>query len=190
MSMDLDLPWDRYALITTIARQFESTGRSLGKTALQKLVFFLQELHGVDVGYEFALYTYGPFCSDLMHDLDITSAMDGVAISYNPDLNEYNIVPNGNCEAILQRASGFVENNLGAIDNVIAEFGTYTARELELRATIVHAERDAHRREQAITEATLVADVHEIKPHSPVATIQRAVHELRDKSYINIDGQV
>lgn len=55
--------WARYALIAELAERLRE--RPFGRTALQKLTYLLQELHGVDTGYEFPLHTYGPYSSGL-----------------------------------------------------------------------------------------------------------------------------
>ena len=41
----------------------------LGRTAIMKLAYFLQTLKGVPLDYDFRLYTYGPFDSDVLSDV-------------------------------------------------------------------------------------------------------------------------
>ena len=42
----------------------------LGKTAVMKAVFMLQQVKGIKLGYDFSIYTYGPYASDVMADID------------------------------------------------------------------------------------------------------------------------
>jgi hypothetical protein len=41
----------------------------LGRTALMKMAYFLQTIKGVSLGYDFRMYTYGPFDQDVLDDL-------------------------------------------------------------------------------------------------------------------------
>src|SRR2546429_4005979 len=84
MSADLDLPMERYGLIADLAYRMSQKGFAFGKTALQKLVYFLQELYGIDVGYRFRPYNYGPFDSTLLAELDAVTGLDGVIIESLP----------------------------------------------------------------------------------------------------------
>lgn len=183
MRVEHELPWEQYALLTELAVRMHGRGR-LGKTAVQKLVYFLQELHGVDVGYDFPLYTYGPYSSDLMYDLDVCDGMGGVAIQYQPAINGYDIKPGPIADKVRREAGEFLRDNAAAIDAVVSEFGSCSARDLELRATIVFAEREGRRRGQPLTRATLVERVAEIKPHFSRAEISGALDSLARRGHI------
>jgi hypothetical protein len=52
--------FDQYALIALLAKRVGGADRRLGKKAIQKNVHLIQELGGVDAGYRFSFYTYGP----------------------------------------------------------------------------------------------------------------------------------
>jgi hypothetical protein len=69
----------RIDFIHTIASKLR--GADLGRTPLMKLAYFAQELHGVPLGYHFSLYSYGPFDSSVLSDLDIAKAMTAVDVS-------------------------------------------------------------------------------------------------------------
>ena len=72
--------WNRVGLISDFAKRLELKKTQFGKTAVMKYLFILQEVFKVPLGYEFSLYTYGPYCSDVLSDLDYTEAIDGVKI--------------------------------------------------------------------------------------------------------------
>ena len=187
MKVKLDLlqvPWHRYAVIAELAGRLGGRDTGVfGKTALQKYVYFLQELHGVDCGYEFTLYTYGPFSSELLGDLDVAEVMDGVEVEYLPRVNGYDIRPGTKAEKIRTRAGEFLDHARPAIDGLVDEFGGMLARDLELRAPLVYAARDASRRGPA-SEDALVNFVHGIKPRFTTAEIRAALHELREKGHV------
>ena len=54
----------RLGILAELARQAR-----LGRTALMKILFFLQESRGVPLNYQFSLYSYGPFDSDVLSDI-------------------------------------------------------------------------------------------------------------------------
>jgi uncharacterized protein YwgA len=77
MKTDFEIPYDRYALIAELAHRSDS----LGRTSLQKKIYLLQTLFYVNLGYDFTLYTYGPFTSEILSDLDVAEAMGAVRVN-------------------------------------------------------------------------------------------------------------
>src|SRR3972149_288481 len=65
----------REAVIAALAERSKS---SLGRTAIMKLTYFLQELRGVPLGYSYRLYTYGPYDSQVLEDLKIATDKEAV----------------------------------------------------------------------------------------------------------------
>src|SRR5262249_27965292 len=55
-----------------------SRNHQLGRTALMKLTYFLQELEGLRLGFHFTLYTYGPFQSEVLSDLATAISLEYV----------------------------------------------------------------------------------------------------------------
>ena len=64
--MRADLLTTRLGVFAELAK---SAKNAFGRTALMKLCYFLQEVKGVPLRYEFSLYSYGPFDSDVLADL-------------------------------------------------------------------------------------------------------------------------
>jgi len=174
--------WAQYALIAEFAERLRE--QPFGRTALQKLMYLLQELHGVDTGYEFPLHTYGPYSSDLSADLDTLSAMQGVEVVPDQRQGGFHISPGARSPSIRKMGADLVRPHLRAIDRVTQEFGGMSAKELELRATLVFAERDARRRGNMLAEDGLVEVVHEIKPNFSREQIRAALRELRGQEHI------
>src|SRR5262249_12172233 len=66
-SKDLDMTQELARRLATIVALVErSSGKSLGRTAVMKLLYFLSALRGVQLGYRFTLYSYGPFDSEVL----------------------------------------------------------------------------------------------------------------------------
>ena len=57
--------WNKYAIIVFLVKEYAKQGR-IGRTALQKLIYLLQELFNINCGYDFKFYTYGPFSSEIL----------------------------------------------------------------------------------------------------------------------------
>jgi hypothetical protein len=177
---------NRHGIIAELARRTNQRGFNLGKTALQKHVYFLQTLHDVNSGYDFRLYTYGPFSAQILSDLDTVEFIDGVTIGYDSSVSGYRIRPGNNVDNVTESASDFLEHASDAIDEVLDDFGSLSAKDLELRATIVYAEREARDEGRTLELKELAETVHSIKPHFPMAVVLAAVKELQGKQHIEL----
>jgi hypothetical protein len=182
----LGFPWEQYAVIVELAIRMLERGERLGKTALQKYVYLLQTVYGIDCDYDFPLYTYGPFSTSLLGDLDAAEGLQGVTVKYLRDINGYEILPGPKADVLKSKAREFLEGASPAIDRLLEEFGGFNARELELRATIVFADRDT-RRKGGVTEDEIVRIVHRIKPHFSQAVIRDAVRELAQAGHVRLN---
>jgi len=182
------LPWRRYGLIADLANKLKGIPL-FGKTKLEKLVYLAQELYGVDAGYIFKLYTYGPFSSQLLQDLDFVQSIKGVVVEDCTMCScGYDIVPGEQNEWARENASEFLgkeEVKLG-IERVVKDFGNLTAKDLELRATIVYVQRYMQNQENALSRDQLVKMVKDIKPGFAEETIREAVMELEGKGFVSV----
>lgn len=169
---------DRYALIAEVIRRFEKAHYRLGKTALQKIVFLLQRSCGVDVGYSYTLYTYGPFCADLARDLDVVEAFGAAQVSYDLSFGGYQIHPGPANEEVRNYAAVFLQSISGNLDKLVADFGGLSAKELELRSTLVYLMKPSLSREE------LVQQVRDVKPHFSPDLIATALQEIEAKGYV------
>ncbi len=167
----------QYALIAFLAKRFG--GPRLGKKALQKSVHLLQELGGVDAGYRFSFYTYGPYSSTLAGDLDIVAMRGGAKVSYNATDNYYAIEATPETEGVIARGQEFIDRHRTRIDRVLDRFGGRTAKDLELVSTIVYLRRHAP---AGIfdDDAKLIERVRNLKPKYSDAEITTAIREVRE----------
>lgn len=175
-------PWDQYALLAEFASRMD--GQRLGRTALQKFTYLLQELHGVDAGYDFPLYTYGPFSSELLGDLDTLAALQGVSVAADVRQGGYLISPGPRIDSIRNMGAAFLRTHEASITAVLDAFGGMSAKDLELRSTVVFAQRDALRKGKAPDEESLVETVREIKPHFSIDQVRAAITELSERGYL------
>ena len=180
MMASIEIPWERYGTIAYIA---EAVG-SLGKTALQKLVYFLQEWRRVPLGYSFDLYTYGPFSADLMGDLDYTAFLGAVNVQYIIN-GGYSISSAEKNQEVRDRASAFLTTYEADFAEVVRLFGKCAAWQLELRATIHLACQQMLSTMEPLSDEGIVDVIHSLKPGKFTdQQIKQAVDELREHHVI------
>lgn len=160
--------------------------RKLGRTQVMKLFYFLQELKGVDLGYDFRLFNYGPFDADVLADL--SSACNKGAVSEETVLYPrgygYEIKP-GPCADDLVRELEASHADLAKVaDEVVAEFANFGAGELELRSTILFVERELNANGSPPDKDELAKRVGEIKPHFGKPLILNRIDEMRAKGWL------
>lgn len=163
----------RIAALVEIAER-RSTPR-LGKTAMQKLLYLLQEGLDVPLGYHFELYTYGPYESLIMHDIDYGSATNVLDVTYEPDAG-FSIRP-GPVAAEVRSYREALKRQYGQqLNDLISKFGRLSARELELRATVLYVWKD----DPNLDDNHVIELVNELKPRFERTDIALALAELRD----------
>ena len=189
MNIAFDIPWKRYALITELARRLDKVSPQFGKTALQKLVFLLQEVYEIDCGYDFELYSYGPFDSQLLNDLDIVECWGYVSVDrVNDTLGGYKICPTDTSESIREKATTFLDeaSTQEAINDLVSTYGNMKARDLELRATTVYVANNLRIKKGYAPKEKICGLVGQIKPKFSAQEIEAAFEELRKKSHIQM----
>jgi uncharacterized protein YwgA len=184
----LEIPRERYGLIVELAERMHARRLSFGKTALQKLVYLLQKLYGINCGYEFKLYTYGPFSSLLLSDLDSVSAFRGVDVRFY-GASGYQIDPGPMSASVRQHAERFIGEFSKQMDEVVDNFGKLSAKQLELRATVVYVESALKTSGRAPTVKALASAVRELKPYFSEAEAKEAISELARRGQIEVFGR-
>lgn len=154
-----------------------------GRTAMVKFLYFLQTIRGVPLGYNFTLYSYGPFDSEVLSDIEYAVSLGIVTstIVTNPSGYGYEVSPGPNRDEAKARAAGFLDKYSADIDWVLQRFGRFNASDLELTSTTVFVDREVHREGRHLTQAELATRVKEVKPHFTEARIQSQVLSLLDQ---------
>ena len=175
----------RAAVIAALAEKYPN--ENFGRTAVMKLCYFLQTLRRVPLGYHFTLYSYGPFDSDVLSDLDYAEelgAISSVEVHYPSGAYGYRISPTTETGALKDKAAPFLREHKADLDWVIGEFGNMGSAELELASTIVYADREVVRRGSRQTMAELVRRVSDVKPHFTQAQIERTAGQFSEKDLL------
>lgn len=151
-----------------------------------KLFYFLQELKGVPLGYDFRLFTYGPFDSEVLSDLATAFSLDMVkeeteifARGYG-----YKITAGLNAEQLSRDLETSDRALAAQVDAVVQEFGSLGAGELELRSTLFFVDQELIREHSTIDRPGFARRVREIKPHFSEATILNRIEDMSGKGWL------
>ena len=172
-------PGDRLAAVVHLVQRLSPRG-GVGRTALMKLLYLTQVLEHQPFGYEFGLYTYGPYDAQVLEDLklaDVLGAAEQRVEEY--DFGRGYRITAGAGAAALLAATPLPAASREALDRVVGDFGGRTARELEMIGTVVFLDRLAQRRGEHPTAPELARRVHEVKPHLAETMIQTEIAALR-----------
>lgn len=136
-------------------------GSWCGETHIQKATFFLQELLGVDAGFEFILYRHGPFSFELRDELSSMQADGLLELTIRREGYGPTYVPTSFSEAYLERFPKTTARYIKQIDFVSDELSDKGVAELERLATALFV---AHR--EGVSDVEQRAErLVELKPH-------------------------
>jgi hypothetical protein len=157
-----------------LSRELEKRGSWCGETHIQKATFFLQELLGVDSGFEFILYRHGPFSFELRDELTAMQADNLLQLmarypGYGPSYH-----PTEFSDSFLERFPKTAAKYISRVRFVADEFWDKGVAELERLATAFFlAEHeglnDVERRATRLVE---------IKPHISLIEARSASVEM------------
>ena len=173
----------RLAVITELCSR---SGGTLGRTALMKLCYFLQTVKDVPLGYNFTLYSYGPFDSNVLADLGTAESFGAVrsSVTYYPGGYGYLIRKADRGDAVMESAKAFLDSQRDAVDWVVSEFGVLSSGALELQSTLVFVDREAAQKTEELTLLELSRRVKAIKPHFQQAFILENAQRLYTKDLL------
>lgn len=172
----------RTALISKIS--IEQEGKHLGKTAMMKLLFILERVYKVPLDYDFSIYTYGPYCADVMADIDMAFSQKAISVvreHYQPSIVGYNITPSEKAAFFISQEKDFLDRYKKEINEVLDFFGDKNARELELYSTIIYVYGTFSENAWPIEIDEVCKNVHVIKPHFSIETIKEAYCNIETK---------
>jgi uncharacterized protein len=172
--------------LAVISGFVERLSGKLGRTAVMKLTFFLQELKGAPLGYAYRLYTYGPYDAQVLSDLKVAESVGAVT----SDQFEWQ-GGSGYALSTGQRSISLSSREKEAfgklsedMDWVAEEFGGLTATELELESTIYFVWKAE--RERCPNAESVATAVKSIKPHHSLERIRERMGRLKDRGFITL----
>ncbi|MBM4071095.1 MAG: hypothetical protein FJ271_19435 [Planctomycetes bacterium] len=144
MSAFLSGTWE-HALLAKVVKEAaavaQNEGGYLGRTAIQKIVYFLQ-VRNVPMRYRFDVHHFGPFCDTILADTEWLMA-DGVIVDNSPDPGKYSkFMPGSACDQLTAKYSEKLRGHEGTIRNTVKALLPLQPDHLELIATLDYAFRE------------------------------------------------
>ena len=169
--MPTEMAINRLALMSRL-----TSTHPLGRTAIMKLLFFLQEFKGIALDYQFSLYSYGPFDSEVLADIatgERIGVVKSTPVFYNSG-HGFQYSRDAKAERLEEIANEFLQQYSEEIDWCLQCFGAKSASELELLSTLFfvakfHKLKDVDQ---------LIEQVKLIKPHFSKEQIRSGFNEL------------
>jgi uncharacterized protein YwgA len=168
----------RLALLPVLAEH--APNGHIGRTALMKYMYFLQTVRGMPLGYNFSMYSYGPFDSDVLADLssaEMLNIVDVAPVEFAGGYG-YRITPGPKADLAKRSASQFLMDHGKDLDWLLSVFGRLNSAELELTSTIVYVDREFAKMKQHVSISDVAARVNEVKPRFTREQVRGFVEDL------------
>jgi hypothetical protein len=162
----------RLRLLASVVQMLDEAGSWTGRMHIQKLLYFAQELLGLESDYEFVLYQRGPYSFDLDADIRSLRSIGAVDITPMPPYGpSYGATALGD---VLGKASPVGEQAIAKLRALAGELGPKQARDLELLATTLYVLRERRRSDKAV-----VRRVVSLKPQFSEDDAQDAIRQVK-----------
>jgi len=164
----------RDSVLISLIEALTTKGSWCGETHIQKTAYFLQELLGVPLGFEFILYKHGPYSfdlSDTLAQMEADFMIKPIPMTpYGPSLTL------GETGSLLkERFPKTIANYKDAVNFVAATLADKNVGELERVATAMYVTREVGAKTGSKERA---ARIHELKPHVSIEQALEAVIEF------------
>lgn len=161
------------AILLSLIEHLRSQGSWCGETHVQKATYFLQELLGAPLGFDFTLYKYGPYSFGLTDVLSAMRADALIRLSPNPPYGP-SLELGDASQQIRTQFPRTLKRFEKEVDFVARHLGAKPVSELEAVSTALYVKllhgdlpRERH-----------VALLRELKPHIKPEFARKAVSEL------------
>jgi uncharacterized protein len=175
--------FNRLLFRTRLLAQLVAQRPKLGRTALMKLAYLLQTVRGVPLGYDFRLYTYGPFDSDLLNDLSRAESFGLVQSQMIPFSSGsgygYEFSSGAKQTDAPARFAEELAKHEADMSWALENFANYSASDLELLTTIIYADREIAQHKGRVTPQDLSKMVRGVKPHFTDSYVAESIDFLR-----------
>jgi len=157
----------RFAII----RYLVDNLKDVGKIKIQKLIYFLQFICKVPLGYVYKMHYYGPYSDELNDDLIVMQSNENVKIEVDPSGYGYHIIPGTEAVAIDENV---LTKYSEQIDKCLGEFGDFSPNQLEIISTLHFVKYVAGvSDEKKVIEKTVM-----LKPVFPKSLIEETYKQL------------
>jgi uncharacterized protein len=126
----------RRALVTYVVNAVGSE-HPIGKKATQKFLHLIEDAGKVQTGYDFSIYTYGPFSRTLASEIDFLATKKAIDVVFVGQFGTYEISPGENANEVIELGNDYIQKNKHKIDHILSKLKGKGASELELYSTLV-----------------------------------------------------
>jgi len=176
---------ERLGMICTIVKE----NNGIGKTALMKLIYILQQVYKVPLGYNYSIYTYGPYSAEVMNGIDFAEQSGLISIEIVPiglSCTGYKLEHRDKADEAIKDVDVRLSKYKEMIREAIGAFGQKNAKELELTTTIIYAYANYYDkvRESGDVDERIIEIVSKIKPLFQRDSIRQEYKALKDNGML------
>jgi len=161
----------RSALIATLVKEYRTRNLFCGETHVQKSVYFMQELFGVPLGFEFLLYKYGPFSFELQGHVASMRADDMLTVRALEYATTFE--PGEQVSYLEKNLPRTIASHKEAINFVVKNLGPRGVKQLEPLATALYFTRQA---DDSVD--VRASKIREVKPHISLQEARESVEQI------------
>jgi uncharacterized protein len=166
---------DRRALVTYIVKTVGDT-KPIGKKAAQKFVHLVEDAARVPTGFDFTIYTYGPFSRTLSSEIDALASSRAIDVFFNQQRSSFEISPGENANNQIGLGSGYINENKQKIDALLSKLKGKSGLELELYSTLVFLIRHV---ENMNTDIDVIEQLLRLKPKYKRTEVDATLKEVK-----------
>ena len=163
------------ALVTYVVAKVAEE-RPIGKKALQKYLHILNDVAKVDTGYNFSIYTYGPFSRSLAAEIDSLDNSKALSVIYNETNGSFEITVGEKADRTIAAGEEFLKQNEEKIDKVLHSLKGRSAFDLELYSTLVFLRTHV---EGMNDDVAVVEKLRSLKPKYPLEKVESTLTEVK-----------
>lgn len=159
----------RFAIVRYLVDKLED----VGKTKIQKIMYFLQHAFGVPLDYVYTMYYFGPYSEELNNDLLDMKLQDYLDIKPSPDLYGYHVRP-GN--EVIDSIDSKIKPYERQLNECLDKFGRSNPSDLELLGTLYFVKHS----EDELTKKEIIKKVKMLKPKFDMPQIEEFYEKLEE----------
>lgn len=169
-------------LVYIIHKLINKTKKPVGKTQIQKLVYFIQK-KDVPLGFDYVIYHFGPYSFGLNSVLDLMKVSGIINIDSKPDEYGYQITLATFAKGY--QGNGDIKEYTKIIDGVINDFDGKPVSDLEILSTLQYLYDIFKKAKKTITTQDLTKGLYSLKPKYDGKNVDNLINELVQKKYID-----
>ncbi|MDE0330822.1 MAG: hypothetical protein OXL41_03055 [Nitrospinae bacterium] len=163
--------YERAAVLLSLVEKLRDGDSWCGETHVQKGTYFLQDLLGVPLEYDFILYKHGPFSFDLRDEISWMRAKDLLKLQPQPWPYGPKLIPGDNAELLMETYLKPIERYTDRVQKIADEFADMGVTALERYATAYYVSKN----HEEVGDGDIAVKIVELKPHISLGEAQEAV---------------